>query len=549
MHSKKKKEKVIPLGDKIAAARNSLNLTQEQLASLANVGKRTVEKAESSEAMWRETLKRILEPLHLRIEGTIQPTLSSLAGDTQTVQVQTNRQKTELSGEDPWLEQAESAQILALTFDSLYKNLSRGLAGRLHKLRTADLYVYSLAVLAKHHPLHQMNPPVLEAEWKKSVAGVVDHLLKLPELVRLTLTLISAEPTLTGSIVVYADDEVRREHLRCTLPVDRRHPNITPTFHVPDQDELFPHFKGVFDSLKNRGHPLTFVLRDKSSEYLCEDVAGLVFHLAHVSNHPAYDVPDREFIMTVRDGPPPQCVQESDHALAWYWFDPVEIDRQLAQYQRLPVDLPAPRVNIPRSEGEIYVRDIARPLPVARPHIVAFFALALVPRRSEEQGAESPDRPEVLLIRRVKSGRTGAEGQWPFDLPGGKCNETDQTAEDVLQRELLEELGLIIDLSRLSGEPLGWRYDYESAREGGRPVLAVYYLYKLSDAEWRYLDRVAGNDTKNVARAVEGVPEPGSGTIIRCPIEDLIEHSYGGTLEEWAHVPARAVKSLLSVVE
>lgn len=80
---------------------------------------------------------------------------------------------------------------------------------------------------------------------------------------------------------------------------------------------------------------------------------------------------------------------------------------------------------------------------------------------------------KILLLQRNKKLR--AEDNW--DLPGGLI-ENNQTSEETLRREILEELGLEIDIIR----PLGtWNF----LRTKDNKIVSVQnYLCKISDLDF-----------------------------------------------------------------
>ncbi len=114
-------------------------------------------------------------------------------------------------------------------------------------------------------------------------------------------------------------------------------------------------------------------------------------------------------------------------------------------------------------------------MPITGKHLMAFFVLMT-------RGSE------VVLVNKPKPG-------WSHDVPGGKVTVADRSGLDTVQREVFEELGLLLEENRLEG-PIGALYDHRSAKERGIPVIAHYFHYPLDNREYKYLFGAAKATTK-----------------------------------------------------
>lgn len=90
------------------------------------------------------------------------------------------------------------------------------------------------------------------------------------------------------------------------------------------------------------------------------------------------------------------------------------------------------------------------------------------------------DEGEVLLAQRPKGKRLA--GSWEF--PGGKV-EADESPEQALARELMEELGIAVELSDM--EPF-WFLSHDYVAEFGFHLLMPVYLIRRWKGEPKALE-------------------------------------------------------------
>jgi ADP-ribose pyrophosphatase YjhB (NUDIX family) len=390
------------------------------------------------------------------------------------------RGNTERQGKDELLPLATDAKFVAMTYATLGCALSSegGIKTLPHLLR-AQLAVYALPLLYKTHPTLTHSDEI-EQEWTEGVRSAIkslNNVAKCPQLQHLDLVVLSVEPTFTASLLVYRNGNSLEARLRYTPIVAGLRPTSLPTLHLVSPMEspspLFDQFKTMIDALERERSPMRFPLR-RGTTYVRPSLDDFVKRLRHLCSRPTLQVQDRHFkVLLKRQGEPDLHAQTIDQHFIAQLFN-ASVSRGTASTDfKVEFDFHSSTATIcaGSTEGTAVCETRVH-------HVVGSFALMT---------ANVESRPAVILARVAKPG-------WTHDVPGGKVSIVDESVADTVERELFEELGLVIDPSRLSA-PLAFKYDLKSRRDGV-PVIAVYHHYALNRRETDYLLKISGRTTK-----------------------------------------------------
>jgi 8-oxo-dGTP pyrophosphatase MutT (NUDIX family) len=392
-------------------------------------------------------------------------------------------------GGDEFLLSAAEARFVALTYKTLSATLASDERTReLPNLRNVELAVYALPILREWHPTLRQEGEALSREWRRGLTNVLTSLLqpnRCPRLERLDVRVINRVPTFTASVLTRtpagAPPTVR---IKYTPLLEEEEPSDNPTLQLtvrnpfPGVQSILAPFARIIDNMRARRYPLTFpVLRRGTIRYVRPNVEEFVTQLSTISNHPKYRHPDALLRVRVRVGEAlagevtrdtrgPSGMLELRPDEVYRCFDALRASHTTDRFH-VSIDFTAKEALIELGvqpggsflEGEVRGRHI-------------FAAFALITRNTDS-------RPTVVLKRKMKA-------PWPYDVPGGKVSGTDRSLADTVARELLEELGILVDRNGLYG-PIAYKYDPHSRKEGV-PVVACYFHLPLRAEDDRYLN-------------------------------------------------------------
>jgi len=434
------------------------------------------------------------------------------------------RGRRETSERDALLHEAESAVFVALTFDTLGSAL-RGPLAILPSLRTAKLYVYSLPVLERLHPTLRGRSE-LEPEWIAGVTSVLEGLQRAaPLLGQLDLFLLDTEPVFTMSrLTTQTSEGAIHLSLRYTPIVEGVDPAATPTLEFNSTgnrtqwDPLFVAFDDLTNNLISRRAVRAFPIVRRDLNYVRSDLRAFVERLSTVTTHPEFRTPDRRFAAHLEA---PTRLLDALSATVTPWKVGELCDRfghgNGVESLRVQADVRDGTLTI-RVAGDEPDEPMSS-VPIEGDHFLAAFVLIV------EHSRES----RVVLIDKPKPG-------WVSDVPGGKVGCDDTNWASVVQREVLEELSIELDLSRIA-PPVAWVYDPKSRKEG-IPVVAGYSIYRLNDREQHYFEAVLHQDEETL------LVKP-----VRRRVASLIQRkrasvAAGNPEEAECHAPLRALEAI-----
>ncbi|MFC7489461.1 MULTISPECIES: NUDIX domain-containing protein [unclassified Knoellia] len=435
------------------------------------------------------------------------------------------RLATELTQGDELLDVADRATFVGMTFRSLSAALS-GHATSPVNLKEVTLNVFALPVLQLLHPTLRGRPQLLE-EWRANVhSTIVGILAASPNLQRLHVHLLDADPTFTMSKlrVPQNDDAAPLWCLRWTPVVEGIAPNRMPTLHLESKDTdtnasdpMFVAFDDLASELVERRAIRHFPILRRDVNYLRADIAGFVDSLLEVSTHPLVRKRDIPFSVTLQAPigivPDLHSIQPWELGAIYQRFvarDGVtSFDVNLDVANRRATVLVDDGLNTPRFEGN-----------VQGDHYVGAFALLVLGPLGGR---------EVLMVDKPKPG-------WELDVPGGKIAEGDTDWSSAVHRELLEELSFHVS-REVTFAPSAWVYDAKSRKEG-KPVIAGYAVHYLDQKDADY------------ARAfLVGGAEASGAKISKVKVDRILERkreAYGSGLSEEVvcHAPLSAMERI-----
>ena len=428
--------------------------------------------------------------------------------------VRAELRKKEMPANNAFLQTANSAKIVAMTYKTLGATLAdRRKSIRLRQLEKAEVCVFSLPALQQTHPTLSNNFHALEEEWGTGVRQTITGLLnkgQCPKLTDLDLTLISAAPALTATVTVGKNERGDRESLLRYHPIlDGCEPEDIPTLILnktgEDISPLFDAFEFMIENVGKNPPRMKFPL--KRGIYIRDDIPGFVNRLRTVCNHSGFGPQDRQFTL--------QLVSSDSQAIPSISITPEKAFGLLDGHRKtnqLHVVWNAPENVLLLSQGQAKGGTVQT---VDENHLFACFVLM------------TWNRCVVLVM--VKRGRKPG---WTHDIPGGKITEIDNSECAAAQRETFEELGMVLNIDKLHS-PVGCLYDHRSAKERGVPVVAQYYHYQLQEGEYDYLFKVAKTTTKGE-------------TLVLYSLDQLLEEKRRNTgyLEAVCHAPLGSIEHI-----
>ena len=394
----------------------------------------------------------------------------------------------DLSVSNTILQAATGLDILALTFKTLAEAIENLNFPCLTKVR---LRTYALPNQRFTHPTKR--DAALEREWTGGIASVLEGFLnktRCPRLQSLQLILLSTSPDFTGTFAEWAEPHRAGQRLRLTLCVGGMEMERVPTFVIDclegEEAATFERFKTLYKSTgTNPFSPLTYSIPPGWSHRV--HLRELVSRLAKVSNHPDIHHDQDEFFTVSLAAPGrrkcqrPKSRSASDRGERMVLTPSGERPWAIGftrEQDGIAVDLPGVKLRLE-----------------PRQHFFANFVLLL-------QWDQKGGGYNVLLVAYNKSQRRGKG--WDYDIPGGKYSRTlDRSARQNVAREVLEEVGLVLEESRLKG-PAGFVYVRNSVHEEA-PGLIQYFYYILEQDD---LERTGGTLPDTATKGHPLVPYP-----------------------------------------
>jgi 8-oxo-dGTP pyrophosphatase MutT (NUDIX family) len=405
----------------------------------------------------------------------------------------TYRHDSETKGGDSLLRSASEARFIAMTYKTLGLAFTEGHL-RLLELRKVELAAYALPILKNWHPT--LTGSDIEAEWKLGITRALTALANgnvASDVANVDLRIINRVPTFTATLLTGKSNGRSIMRIRYTQILDKVEPSATPTMNIAlditDGKEVNPVFDAyarIIDNMQSDGRPLLFPIKRTNPVYVREDIEGFVGRLQTVTNHHDYGLPDAEF----------QVRAKIDAAL----FGQLSIPRPSTGTTMHPDDLyvvfdalrAAAKADGFRVRIDFTIHQIAVEVSlgnseewlewtVEQKHKVGVFALLV--KRIRDDCA-------VFLKSKEKPA-------WSHDVPGGKVAQSDGSMEETLEREVFEELGLVMRRANFGGV-IAAKYDPRGSLTQG-PVIAIYHRYTLGTDESRYLEEVLPNATDGYA--------------------------------------------------
>lgn len=397
----------------------------------------------------------------------------------------TYRHESEIRGGDDFLRSASEARFIALTYKTLGLALTTGNL-TLPQIVRIEMAVYALPILRSWHPtLRDAKAFLLHDEWIRGVTTVLTKLTSktvAPNLQTLDLRLLNRVPTFTSSLLTTRSAEGELLRIRFTPVLEDVEPSATPTMNLvlytgsgARTEPVFDAYARILDYMRSRSRPLNFpIMRGGHSGYIRPHLERFVERLATTTNDSRYNLKDATFTVTAEIDERLARKLNLGHA-GKMPFPPNQIYRIFDEL-RASGKSPSFTVKFNMKEHTAIIRagdvDTQRwiNVEVSESHKVGVFAVLT---SVTEQGQTA------ILKRKQKP-------EWTHDVPGGKVADADESIDDTLTRELFEELGLEIRTNAVRNVS---EYKYDP---GGllthTPVIAVYYHYKLNQAEASYLD-------------------------------------------------------------
>jgi ADP-ribose pyrophosphatase YjhB (NUDIX family) len=403
------------------------------------------------------------------------------------VQVQVNyRRDSEARSADRVLLAASKVRFVALTYDTLHRACVNAIK-QLPLLEEAELAIYALPIVREQHPILRGDESRLTKEWHDSLVGVLTRLSDktfCPQLKRLTVRLISRVPTFTVSVLSVGAYPTHTNYMRYTPVLEDEPPSATPTIIISERNgtgaipnSVYSAFSRIVDNMRSKFSPSQFpiVCRDDGNSFERTDIPAFVRQLALLCQLPDFAADDTLFSVRAKLSAtfaksvnlPTDRVEDNLLVAPDAVHQVFEMLRARGETDKFHVtfDLKNNFALIDATEKNEPFIEAA----VIEPHCVGVFALMSC---QTEQGK--------AVVLRLK-GKPG----WPFDVPGGKVADVDESIQSTISREIFEETGLLISLDRLIVDA-ATTYDRRSFKEG-KPVIAKYCCYELSPEEQDYL--------------------------------------------------------------
>lgn len=381
------------------------------------------------------------------------------------------RRESELKEGNFYFQKAESAKILAMTYETLGETIS---TLKFRNLTSLSMHVYALRNLFIDHPKLYRLEDGLKFEWREGVTKTIRGFLskrRCPHLADFDVVVMSVAPSLTGTNICWRDREERGDYLRMTFtingcpPADTQTISVSRTDEIQSDDYVFDTFKKLFDSVgRVSPPPLMFpVVRNGHRRPITKKFIDL---LMNVCNHPKVGVKDRDFHISIQ-------ASQLEGVIT-----PKRAGTALCEWLEKHPKRSDVRVVWNKGENIVKIQDDHHSNPsnvlAGSTHRYACFLLLT-------------HKSSVLMISHLKE-------PWVFDLPGGKVTEADTCDHDTLVREVFEELSFELDISR-EMPSLGFVYDPKSSLEN-MPVIAQYFHYRLEESEYNLLNNMICTSTK-----------------------------------------------------
>lgn len=375
----------------------------------------------------------------------------------------------ERAGEDFQLQDAKVVELLGLT----YKQLSDAVSRPSFQLSATDitLAIYALPVLDKCHPKlwypARMSAMEIADEWRTCFRNVIQLVKKCASCETIVVRLACFEPGF-GMSALERHNGVRE--IRYTPYVPGHEPMNLPTLRLYADTQSRTQFFDEYDAVRrlyfDSDRTLRFVLKAGGSWIGPDKIDEFIIRLSRVCTNPVYADADRmyEVTATVSTSSPLAPEVFAQHADLKGWWCGHRLSSMAAG-----------------SRGELGLSypDAQKTFaPIRGLHVVGSFVLM-------HHGGK-------VMLTSVQAVGSFPKGRWSHDVPGGRVSNGDVDLEEAAIREVFEETGILLDRGRLA--PFGIGYDPIGPLVH-RPVVAVYFGYKLTAREAKFVD-VVGRDTK-----------------------------------------------------
>lgn len=439
------------------------------------------------------------------------------------------------------LPHAARARVLTPEYRTIGRLLSEKSA-EVQRLRCIELSVYALEFVTKWHPTLGARPLEVEEEWVSGISETITALLdvhRFPNLERVDLRVVSKPPQVVG-IQVEPDTGVRTPSFLLYAAVPGGIPLAAAPAMVLAGDEgndsatsalLYHACANVIEQVGCVGSPMWFpIYRRGALSYRREHLDAFLAKLRTVVSESELSLPTARFVVSLqadREELPDLGItvlsssaeNRTDPESVFRAFSWLRENGRSAEFRAA---IQAQRGTAALSVGALQ-HNVAT-YRVDGKHVFAAFVLLTY---------DLPGGLSLMLIEHSKR-------PWEYDVPGGKMAQVDTSIEDTAEREVFEELGLIIDRARLS-PVLEWKYDKRSQKEG-EPVVAGYLRYTLHGDEYVYLNSVLEHDERGSLQH----------RVVPYDVKRLIaakrarRFSYDGTEEYEAvcHAPLEAIERL-----